>query len=233
MLPFVPVLLIMSAVCLCKGSDQIPNIIWQSWDDAFLRYPDPAHSYAEIISHPGASVQALSWETLPAVKSHLRCFVVGEMPLEPWAAIIGLLMTAWMFTAYYYLVTHLNTVRVGSYPQDPSPENEISNTLLAQFVFMIPMFTMLSCDYGRTLPYWVLSTLMAVACFGKLDIGFLNRLTSRLQRPLSSVTFRRPVVYALVTFLTPLVSCYAPSFDNAYQWHCVRKLAGKVISLLL
>ena len=64
---------------------------------------------------------------------------------------------------------------------------EISNTLIIQFLFMIPMFTVLSCDFGRTIPYWVFSSLMAVACFGKLDLNFLRKFKIELQFSVSDI----------------------------------------------
>lgn len=233
-LAFVPILLVMLAVCIFKGNTQVADVIWHSWDRAFSLYPDSGHTYEEIAGKAGASVSALSWKFLPTAVNHLSTNLFGTFPIEHiWATLFGLPGLIWMFCAYYYLVTRLNTVKVGRYPMARHTEREISNTLIVQFVCMSPMFTFLSCDYGRTIPYWVMSTLMAVACFGKLRMKFVDRLTVKFQAVLSCEIMGSSFFYTLVVLCTPLVLLCAPIPDNVLQVYYLRKAAHALLQIQL
>lgn len=97
---------------------------------------------------------------------------------------------------------------------------------------MLPMFTILSCDYGRTIPYWVLSTLMAVACFGRLDIAALDRLTERIQSKLQHPALKSTWGYTLIVVFTPLTSMYAPIPQNVLQYKALAAAVQHIIAVL-
>lgn len=231
LLPFIPVFMAMLAVCIFKGDSQTPNVIWSSWSDVFKTYPDNVNSLAKTMGKIGSGVSALSWKLFPTMKYHATLNLFGTSPIQnPFSIIIGLPGLIWMFCAYYYIVTRLNAVKIGHYSMVNNTEYEISNTLLAQFVFMIPMFTVLSCDFGRTIPYWVLSTLMAVECFGKLEIRTLDKCTNKLQTFFRNPILKNPVVYSLIIICIPLTAYYAPTTGNALQLHYLSKIVHFIIA---
>ena len=207
LMPMAPVAVVMGAVCLCKGNMPTAVAIWHSWSDAFAQFPDGIHDYAYTMANIGDNVEALSWKLLSAARLHLTVNLFG-------------------------VLAHLNTVRIGKYKMANDTTREISNTLLLQLVFMLPMFTILSCDYGRTIPYWVLSTLMAVACFGRLDIAALDRLTERIQSKLQHPALKSTWVYTLIVVFTPLTSMYAPIPQNVLQYKALAAAVQHIIAVL-
>lgn len=96
---------------------------------------------------------------------------------------------------------------------------------------MIPMFTVLSCDFGRTIPYWVFSSLMAVACFGKLDLNFLSQISTHLQRPFKHPFLRSKLAYSLLVLSVPLVNCWTPT--RCLQIQLLDKIFKKCLALFL
>lgn len=234
LMPMAPVAVVMGAVCLCKGNMPTAVAIWHSWSDAFAQFPDGIHDYAYTMANIGDNVEALSWKLLSAARLHLtvNLFGVLEVADGPWNILIGLPGLVVLFVMTYYLVTHLNTVRIGKYKMANDTAREISNTLLLQLVFMLPMFTILSCDYGRTIPYWVLSTLMAVACFGRLDIAALDRLTERIQSKLQHPALKSTWIYTLIVVFTPLTSMYAPIPQNVLQYKALAAAVQHIIAVL-
>lgn len=234
LMPMAPVALVMGAVCVCKGNMPTAVAIWHSWSDAFAQFPDGIHNYAYTLGNIGDNVEALSWKLLSTARLHLtvNLFGVLEVADGPWNILIGLPGLVVLFGFTYYLVTRLNTVKIGKYKMAGDTAMEISNTLLLQFVFMLPMFTILSCDYGRTIPYWVLSTLMAVACFGRLEITALDKLSGKIQHKLQRPVYKSAWFYTLIVVFTPLTSMYAPIPQNVLQYKALEAVVQHLIAAL-
>lgn len=124
--------------------------------------------------------------------------------------------------AAYYLVTRLNAVNMGLYRTKPMNHVMMSNVALIQFIAMLPMFTVLSCDWGRTIPYWVISSLMFYCVFKKEPITFsspLSSMSSRIQGLISSSkVLSSPFTYILLVLLAPVPTYNAPlDHINTYQ----------------
>jgi hypothetical protein len=85
---------------------------------------------------------------------------------------------------------------------------------IVQFISLIPMFTVLSCDWGRTLPYWIISSLFFYHVFHHEAVPFPSVLT-RISRAVQGVidsnkVLRSPYTYLLLVLLTPVPNYYAP-----------------------
>lgn len=225
---FLPALCALAATSLFKGNGNVAKTIWLSWSDAFRMFPDGVNSLSSLLNNMGYSVEALSWNLQRAIEIHLSLNFFGDYPIrQPYLIMVCVPLWILMFACYYYLVTRLNTVSIFAYPKTSNVADEVSNTLLVQFVFMLPMFTMLSCDFGRTLPYWVFSSLLAVDCFGKLNIKRLGKMSHLCQKPFSNIFFSHPLAYTLVALLALLV--FASSPINSVQMHVLSKLIHHLI----
>lgn len=210
-LAFVPAMCALAFTSLYKGNADVAKAIWMSWNDAFRAFPDGVNNLPTLMDNMGYSVEALSWNLHHAMEIHLSLNFFGDYPIrQPYLLIACVPLWIGMFVCYYYLVTRLNTVSIFAYRKASNVAAEVSNTLLAQFVFMLPMFTALSCDFGRTLPYWVFSSLMAVDCFGKLHINELDLASRWCQKPFGNRLFNHPLTYALAAVLAPLVFASSP-----------------------
>lgn len=170
-----PALAAMAAVCLFKGDAATAQAIWNSWMPCMELYP--TGSDPDII---GKGVAALAWDTLPTFEFHFR---------QNWMRLSGsgipyFPFTLLKFAALYYLVTRINTVDLKWNTLKPIDRISMSNIMLAQLCFLLPLFTVLSCDMPRIFGYWVFSTLLAYHFFRHDNIlfhGWLSRISRRLQ----------------------------------------------------
>lgn len=227
-LPFVPAVITMTLVCLFKGDRQLPKTIWHSWFEVFQAYPDSAHTMSELQQKIGDGVGALSWKTIETMKFHLRVNSVGGLPTDDYIYMaVSIILWIWMMLGNYYVVTRLNTVYFRKEPMAQHTELEISNTLLTQFLFMLPMFTILSCDFGRTIPYWIFTSLMAVYFFGKLDIKTLDKITYCLQKPFSHPLLNNKLVYCFLVMSIPIVRYWTAA--GCLQVEIICKIAHHII----
>lgn len=230
-LPFVPALLTMFLVCFFKGNDNLQKIVWHSWNDTFQSFPDGTHSLLELQNKIGSGVSALSWKTVSTFKGHLVAIGFGKHPICDYKILVAsIVLWVWMMVDYYFIVSRLNTITFSG-GKAQHTELEISNTLILQFLFMIPMFTVLSCDFGRTIPYWIFSSLMAVACFGKLDITSLSQISNHLQRPFKHPFLCSKLAYSLLVLSVPLVNCWTPT--RCLQIQLLDKIFKKCLALFL
>lgn len=208
--PFLPILLVFLLVSFFKGDENVANIIWQSWYGVMKAYPDGQNS----VVMGGQGVKALAWQALPTFLYHLRTTYLGVDTLM-WRIPIHVIFQLANFGFVYYFTTKINTVNPKLYSLALEDNGmKISNFMLVQFVFMLPMFTILSCDVGRTLPYWVFSSLMACHIFGTLNIPWVDKISQKLQAYLSYSWLNKPFCYLLLMLLVPIPPYGAPGWKN-------------------
>lgn len=201
-----PATLAMTAVCLCKGDSDTARAIWTSWQPMMEQ-----HLIGTTINGMGYGIDFLTWSLKDALSLHIRRSWTDEFAFG-WPSFP---FTIYSFICIYYLVTRLNTVNMRIWPLDDTRTKALSNILIMQFVFMLPLFGFLSCDFGRTIPCWVISSLAATAAFkDKRDISpaFVCILTDRLQQSINRISFlRNPLTYIVLLITLPL------SFDMGAQ----------------
>lgn len=112
-IPFLPALVTMFLVCLFKGDEATANAIWQSWDDAFRKYPDGLNDYRYTVGNIGYGVGALAWKTMTTVRFHLSLNLFHGTPIRMLTAqdyaVFPLL--AWLFVATFYMVPTSTALR--------------------------------------------------------------------------------------------------------------------------
>lgn len=212
LLQFLPVLVTMCIACLFKGDQQIAQTIWASWGRMFGAFqPDAA-------SQMGLSVEALGWDAGETFGNHFYTSYLGCFHPTYW----GIPLTLFNLLATYYLLTRLNSVRSGIYPQRAMNHVMMSDIALVQFAALLPMYTVLSCDWGRTLPYLVISSVFFYHLFKQDEPLFSSRLSRVSDRLQGAITGNRllsmPVIYILLVLLTPIPRYHVP-FDslNTFQ----------------
>ena len=210
-LQFLPVILVMAAVCIFKGNENVAQVIWDSWAPVIGRYQADTSSM-------GWGVSALTWSPELIFPSHFSTSLMGDVSPAVWRIplVIFNLLTA------YYLVTRLNAVDMGLYRPKPMNHVLMSNVALIQFIAMLPMFTVLSCDWGRTIPYWVISSCLFYYVFKQEPVSFASYLTktsSRIQGWISnSKVLSSPFTYILLVLLAPVPTYNAPlDHINTFQ----------------
>lgn len=216
-IPFLPALITMSLVCFFKGDEATANAIWQSWDDAFRNYPDGLNDYQHTADNIGYGVGALAWKTMTTVRFHLSLNLFHGTPIRALTAqdyaVFPLLV--WLFVATFYMVTHINSIKIAAYRLAGAPQaTRIMSVLLLQFVFMLPMFTVLSCDYGRTIPYWVFSSLFALHVFGDLEWHSVERIAAKATHAMSGPLLSSAAFFLAVSLLIPFVPAWGPRLSS-------------------
>ena len=210
-LQFLPVVLVMGAACIFKGNENVAQAIWDSWVPVVGRYQAD-------VSKMGWGVFALTWSPELIFPSHFSTSLMGDASPAVWRIPLVVLN----LLAGYYLVTRLNAVDMGLYRPKTMNHVMMSNVALIQFVAMLPMFTVLSCDWGRTIPYWVISSLMFYYVFKQEPTTFASPLTSmssRIQEKISkSKVLSSPYTYILLVLLAPVPTYNAPlDHVNTFQ----------------
>ncbi len=201
---FLPAIITMAIVCIYKGDDVVAKEIWNSWQPTMNTFP--LASYNEELAY-GAGVDALTWDTMNTMRFHLR---------ENFTSAFYKMIPRWPFVIYniiaiYYLVTRINTVDLKWSPLKPVNTEPLSNILIIQGCCMLPMFTVLSCDWGRTIPYWLVTTFIAYHYF-KQDTAIMPRWlcnTSKfIQAKIENCkTLNNPWCYIGVLVTLPFSAC--------------------------
>ena len=208
-LQFIPIFIAMAIVCIFKGNQETANIIWNSWNKIFIAFPDNDNT-----TSIGDGVNALSWGAQETFINHLKAGYIGTNS----PSFIRIPIVLFNILAAYLLVTRINTIDMGIYKNKQMNHVLMSNVLLIQVVAMIPMFTVLSCDWGRTIPYWLLSSLFFYHIFKDEKIEFLHHLTKTSQITQNYISYnpllRNKYTYLLLVLLSPIPGACAP-FDSA------------------
>jgi hypothetical protein len=212
----------MATVCVFKGSKEIADSIWASWKSVVNAFPD-ASAGGKVFG-----LDALSWKTVDTIFLHLRLSYLGANPL-----VLRIIMVLFNWCAVYYLLTRLDVMKAGS--QQPMNHTYMSDVVLSQFLFMVPMFGILSSDWGRTLPYWAISSVFIFHVFKNDNLLFPSVLSSfsfKIQHFIeSNKLFLSPYTYLMVVMVAPFSLYWAPDLGNLIQTELLR-YARNILLLL-
>lgn len=221
---FLPILLAMAIVCVCKGNKEIADSIWNSWSPVVNAFPD--------LSEGGKifGLAALTWKTIDTVFLHLRLSYLGAN-----ASVLRIFVVMFNWMVVYYLLTRLDVMKKGE--STTMNHTYMSNVVLTQFLFMIPMFGILSSDWGRTLPYWAVSSVFIYHVFKADFIIFPSRL-SLLSQKLQGFflhkksIFLSPYFYLTILLVTPFSLFWAPDLSNLIQTILLRYVKNAVLTYI-
>ncbi len=198
----IPVL-IMALTCFMKGSESVAQDIWKSWTPIF-------HSYPEDNAFPvmGSGVAFLQREFLPTAGFHLEVnyYIWGYPFVTSFMYIFSVFCS---LVATYFLLTF--SPEISFYKRAVNLKKKIclGKILLTQYFFMLPMFTILSCDFGRTILYCVISSLFFYYFLEKTRIQiYIPRLFSQFScydhTQDSNVSQRLIWLYLVIVILFPI-----------------------------
>lgn len=208
---FLPILAVMAAVCLFKGDEHVAQAIWDSWTPIIGNYQDD-------VQHQGYGLVAMTWDVKWTFAGHFTSAFVGDVSPAAWRIALVLLN----LLGVYYLTTRLNGVNMGIYKPKPMNHVLMSNVVLVQLVALLPMFTVLSCDWGRTLPYCVISSMFFYHLFKDQPVHFVPALTRASNTIQAYISKNRilssPYTYILLVLLAPVPNYKAPlDHINTFQ----------------
>lgn len=209
---WIPVIVLFMYTVLHKGDANTMALIWQSWEPCFHDYPAGSGSTPNI----GHGVNFLSRTSLDAIFLHIRLVWLARFaPYIP-----SFPFNMYIIVAVYYLVTRINTLDLKFYKLWPVSNLLISNIVLIQFIFLFPMFGFLSCDLGRVVPYWVISSLLFYHIVNREKISFVvpsfvNKCSVLFQNKIDGYkSLNKKWVYCLIIVTLPLNCYYGASYGG-------------------
>ncbi|MCZ8373510.1 hypothetical protein O6P32_12465 [Phocaeicola sp. KGMB11183] len=206
-----PGLLVMFICVIYKGDGTMADSIWHSWDNYFI-------SEFGSIFPMGAGCRALGWDGMDTFKMHLN----GNY-MDKTLGVYRFCIWPFIFIAIYYLLIQLNKVKIGvknSIIEDKLFMMNLSNVLVLQFIFLLPMFTVLSCDFRRVILYWTISSFLFCFalrsnCLKLLNVKVFSNKLQTFNRVLTSGILGKKSFYIIV-FCFLGVPSYGFSYMNAF-----------------
>lgn len=177
-----PTLIVFLLCIVYKGDKTCSEAIWYSWNNYFLHYDTEAllKPVSETIS---SSVKSLAWTTDFALAHHIDV----NFRTTSWGIPSSIY---WLFALYffYYVMMRPNILKetIGGGIICKFNALQLSNILLFNFVFMLPMFTILSCDLSRSFVFLSISSIVlyCVIPHSILKETMINKLS-----PISSICY--------------------------------------------
>lgn len=202
----------MLMVCCFKGSPDIPYKIWDSWSDCLHRYP----LNGEITIGNGPLF--LANDLLNTVRMHINgTWLTG--PFGPLTFPINI----YTLLAAYYFTTRANTIKLGPKNTHTIDYTRLSNIMIVQLVALFPMLGFLSCDLGRVISYWVISSLLFYCLQNEYHTAqqpsgritkYVNKVSAFAQHWIDQCRcLNSPIVYIVLLVTLPL-----NAYSGASPW---------------
>ena len=192
-----PVAVLMLVISLWHGDEHIPEQIWQSWMPCFESFP-----VSDNIPAIGMGPKYL---TVSFSEQFDKVFGYT------WLSDFGLGLPVWPFNIYtllatYYLFTRIDALGFGK-SIGADRRIQMSNLMLLQLLFIMPMLGFVANDYFRSIPYTCITSCFLCYLFperGNMPI-YLDRFSSWLQTKIdNSFLLRNPWTYYVVLVTLPL-----------------------------
>lgn len=191
-----PMIFLLFFIAFFHGNESTPQVIWYSWMPCFENYP--------VGSTPslGTGVDGLHITLSEAIKMHFTISWLSEFSLG---------LPVWPFNLYlliaiYFLMTR--SVRMSktilSYKIDGV---QISNILILQLLFTLPMLGLIADDWYRLIPYCCITTCFLCYLFPDRNCMpiVLDRFSEKIQQKINkSAWLSNPWLYYFVLVSLPL-----------------------------
>lgn len=192
-------LVAMILVCLSKGSNAIASSIWNSWMPLF-DYIGKEY----LPDHIPAAINFLERPTGEVIKFHL------DLNYHLWDNKCYLYTTGSLF---FFIISYYLTTRAPRKQNAPQQEYLLlSDVYIAQFVCLLPMFSILSCDFGRTIYYVILTSYLLTYLLQKngiqIEIPVIHTISVKMQSLLDNrLFFDNFWSYIILLFIIPYNLC--------------------------
>ncbi|MDE6297041.1 MAG: hypothetical protein K2L89_04265 [Muribaculaceae bacterium] len=198
-----------------KGSPAVADAINDSWNAIVPGQP--------LLYDGQSSIGALGWNTLETFKWHLSVNAG-----EGGAGVV--LVPLIVLGAYYLFTNFMYAFRKASEEEKRKSRLALSLVYSVTFIFLIPMFTFLSCDVGRVMQYLVVVTISSfliipsdrlISIFPTWYVNGIKRVNSHL---ISFLPPNKGVLILLLLFLSirgcmfSVLSCWTCSVVGTL-WH--------------
>ena len=216
-------LLCMIFSCIFRGNVEQVNYIWQSWVPYISQYVDINNE------NIGLAIQFLGMTNKEVFAMHYDITFADNPLLATTTLMI-------VFILAHFLCTHIPMVDKYNKSITPNKDKyELSKIICFQLLVQLPMFTLLSCDYGRTIPI-SLYTAFFIFHFSKefgikMDVtDIISKASDKIMNFFNShALFSNVWVYIVVILFFPFHT-FVPSllYDNIII-HSVEKICKYIL----
>lgn len=179
---WVPSIIVFAVCCICKGSpDMVSPIIGRAMEYAPECFPGGEVPWL---------LKFIGFDTETVVKMHLNInfFDIGVLKGFPVPAF--LITLVYFVYIPYCMVAMLIAFTPGGLRN--GERNRLVRIVVFQFICLIPMFTVLSCDLARVSCYWIMSSLLVWLIIDRNDqIGLFRSGYDRLMDMVSTKLFSK------------------------------------------
>lgn len=159
---------IFGILCMHKGDTATAYAIIDSWNAVVDGNP------LEFIRTN--SIGALAWDTKETMLQHIK-WNIGASDGSSFGLVYW---PIFLVVAYYFFTFFFTVFKPTKAAYGKTEQTRLSSLFCTLLVCLVPMFTILSCDYGRIIQY---ATVTSLAAYLILDKSVIDRLLPRwLQR---------------------------------------------------
>lgn len=193
-----------------KGNEEVANAIWNSWNPMFVQL-----CIGDVPM--GLGPNALTWNTITTFKYHAMLnFIKSD------SGIPGFLLWPFVYLAILYLLVNINRIVLCSVDgKKPFSVIKYMHVLLIVCFFMLPMFTVLSCDNKRLMLYCTITSFLFYFSVpsNMLGVFYHKQLSNCIKRISSFMTqgvLQNKWIFILVLLFAGMPSVYF-SFESIFK----------------
>ena len=193
----------MSIVCSYKGDKQIAQSIWNSWGFMY-------NSFSFI--SPKSAIEAIGWETLETIEFHIHRNFMTQ-----YGIIYGWYSKPLIWIATLFIMTNILYIKNNWRINKSAPDiTRFIGTMIFQFLSLLPMFTVLSCDGSRICFYWTVSSLLIYFCipsslYFKVAPQILTNTAIYFQK---IIFFKKSSIISIILMLFICISPYSTNWKS-------------------
>lgn len=225
---FTFILITFGLLCYFKGDSQIVEKIISSWNNICPEI--------EIWRAGNTGVPPLGWDTKATFFKHLSNNFKDPSVSNPIICFYPVPVRIFMILIYYYFVT--NFFRVFKYRSDFNDKDylNLSALLLLSLICLLPLFTILSCDYSRIyqyatmgamIPFLILSPSQISHIFPDWYLRMVNRINQLFEK---LVKPNKGLFIFMLLFMAISPMCWDP--QSAFLESVIGKPIGMSIFLI-
>ena len=211
------------------GDMKTAQTIWDSWVSVANLKP------AELNESSHGALSAIGWTAEGTFKMHLRANFWHEDK-----GIVSVVFWSMIIPVVYYIVTNaLLVFRKNENIFTNKDKTILSSVLIFQFVCLLPFFSILSCDLGRIIFYWVASSFVIFLLTPKDKIEkifppFLSKFVEQVNKGLTNILHpTKTTVILIMMFIGIPIAGFSllDVVESSVAYHVLLILSKSLIAL--
>lgn len=186
----------MCIVCMYKGDNHIAQSIWNSWCFMYDDFSTMA---------PQTSIEAIGWES-----NNTFIFHAYNNFLARYTIIYGWFSKPLVWSLIVLIMPNILFIKRNWQVNKSAPEiTRMLGIMIFQFLSLLPMFTVLSCDGSRICFYWTVTSLLIYFC---LPHSLYLRIAPQML--INTASFLQKIIFfkksCIISIVLMLFICISP-----------------------